>query len=98
MFECDNGNVIDYVRGENHRPHISKPLVSAIKQALNRPWEVIFIKILREANGAANSIAQRAHNLTKGLHYYQQPPVELLHILHFDKNGGTQPRLCNPTM
>lgn len=98
VFECDNGNVIDYITGENQRPHINKLLVNAVRHVMDRTQEIVFSKVLREGDKVGNALAKKAHNLTRGYHYFHQVPIKTLHILNFDRDGGTRPRFCNQNM
>lgn len=94
VIEWDNTTVVDYILGDNHNIHVQGPLVQLVKQILNRNWHVQVSKIWREGNGVADFLAKKAHQFDRGIHYFEQPHVDVIHLLDFDRNGGIRSRFC----
>ncbi|CAN1790115.1 hypothetical protein LINPERHAP1_LOCUS18713 [Linum perenne] len=54
--------------------------------------------IYREANMAADFLANAGHGLALGTTVFSVPCIELLHWLHYDLVGVGLPRLINNTL
>ncbi|CAN1784074.1 Putative ribonuclease H protein At1g65750 [Linum perenne] len=63
--------------------------------SLNRDWEVSINHIYREANSAADYLANLGHSLDLGTHVYLYPDSALLYWLRYDLLGVSTPRLIN---
>ncbi|CAN1130924.1 Putative ribonuclease H protein At1g65750 [Linum perenne] len=62
---------------------------------LNRDWEVSIHHIFREANCAADYLANLGHTLDMGLHVFSFPDSSLLYWLRYDLIGVCLPRYFN---
>ncbi|CAN0926336.1 Putative ribonuclease H protein At1g65750 [Linum grandiflorum] len=73
--------------------HQHAALVLQFTELCNRQWEVNLSHIYREANYAADYLANLGHSLTYGLHLFDSPDRGLSHWLHYDLIGISLPRL-----
>ncbi|CAN0876382.1 Putative ribonuclease H protein At1g65750, partial [Linum grandiflorum] len=63
------------------------------KELCSRQWEVHLSHIYREANIAADYLANLGHSLSFGMHIFDFPDQGLSHWLHYDVIGVSLPRL-----
>ncbi|CAN0898133.1 Putative ribonuclease H protein At1g65750 [Linum grandiflorum] len=63
------------------------------RELCSRQWEVRLSHIYREANNAADYLANLGHSLSYGLHFFDSPDRCLSHWLHYDIIGVSLPRL-----
>ncbi|KAL9417260.1 hypothetical protein AB3S75_040274 [Citrus x aurantiifolia] len=68
-------------------------VVVAIRELISRNWQVVITHIYREANSAADFMANMAHTYPQGLHLFSSPPVGIFSIIVQDLFGVTKPRL-----
>ncbi|CAN1848082.1 hypothetical protein LINPERHAP1_LOCUS38791 [Linum perenne] len=62
---------------------------------MSRPWEVTIEHIYREANFAANYLANSGHELDIGTVVFSSPCNGLLEWIHYDLLGVCLPRPIN---
>ncbi|KAK9026501.1 hypothetical protein V6N11_039339 [Hibiscus sabdariffa] len=62
-------------------------LVRAISALVDRSWFIDFLRILHEANFAANHLAKLNTSEDGVCRIFTDPPQSLLHILNWDLNG-----------
>ncbi|CAN0876636.1 Putative ribonuclease H protein At1g65750, partial [Linum grandiflorum] len=72
--------------------HQHTALVLRFKELCNRQWEVHLSHIYREANNAADYLANLDHSLSYGLHFFDSPDRGLSHWLHYVLIGVSLPR------
>ena len=68
------------------------PLIQAIKDYLNLDWQVSLSHIYREANFAADYMANLAFSIPLGLIVYPTPPLGVRSFLFHDSYGISYPR------
>ncbi|CAN1165012.1 Putative ribonuclease H protein At1g65750 [Linum perenne] len=85
-------SILAKVDNLNHR-HAS--LVEQFHALKNRDWEVSIHHIFREANCAADYLANLGHTLDMGLHVFSFPDSSLLYWLRYDLIGVCLPRYFN---
>ncbi|KAL9438044.1 hypothetical protein AB3S75_023834 [Citrus x aurantiifolia] len=68
------------------------PLIQAIKDYLNLDWQVSLSHIYREANFAADYMANFAFSIPLGLIVYPTPPLGVRSFLFHDSYGISYPR------
>ncbi|CAN0918177.1 Putative ribonuclease H protein At1g65750, partial [Linum grandiflorum] len=73
--------------------HQHAALALQFKELCSRHWEVHLSHIYREANNAADYLANLGHSLLYGLHIFDSPYRGLSHWLHYDSIGVSLPRL-----
>ncbi|CAN0847508.1 Putative ribonuclease H protein At1g65750 [Linum grandiflorum] len=71
--------------------HQHAALVLQFKELCSRQWEVHLSHIYREANNAADYLANLGHSLSYGLHLFDSPDRGLSHWLHYDLIGVSLP-------
>ena len=73
-------------------PNAFYAIVAAIRDLLTRNWQISIKHIFREANSAADFMANLAHSVPHGLYFFTSPPVGIYSIMLQDMFGVTQPR------
>ncbi|CAN0870121.1 Putative ribonuclease H protein At1g65750 [Linum grandiflorum] len=69
------------------------PTKAAAAGGVIRNWEVNLSHIYREANNAADYLANFGHSLNYGLHIFDTPDRDLSHWIYYDLVGVSLPRL-----
>ncbi|GLT51765.1 hypothetical protein SLA2020_251510 [Shorea laevis] len=77
--------------GATHRDPYGN-LVSRCRALLHRDWNCELQHIFREANNCADTMASRFYHLSKGWHFFEEPPGEVLQRLSEDLLGVCRPR------
>ncbi|CAN1763773.1 Putative ribonuclease H protein At1g65750, partial [Linum perenne] len=67
-------------------------LVAEFRELCTRSWEVSLVHVFREANFAADYLANLGHSCSIGLHLYSHPDPTLAHWLRYDLFGVAAPR------
>ena len=93
LVEVDSLCVTQLVSKQVVVPNEFYALVVAIREIISRNWQVSITHIYREANSAADFMANMAHSYPHGLHLFSSPPVGIYSIIVQDLFGVTQPRL-----
>ncbi|KAH9673337.1 reverse transcriptase domain-containing protein [Citrus sinensis] len=93
LVEVDSLCVTQLVSKQVVVPNEFYALVVAIREIISRNWQVSITHIYREANSAADFMANMAHSYPHGLHLFSSPPVGIYSIIVQDLYGVTQPRL-----
>ncbi|CAN1136796.1 Putative ribonuclease H protein At1g65750 [Linum perenne] len=68
-------------------------LIEQFSEISSRDWQVSIHNIYREANCAADHLANLGHSLDLGIHVFKSPVVSLQYWLRFDLVGCCTPRL-----
>ncbi|CAN1176340.1 Putative ribonuclease H protein At1g65750 [Linum perenne] len=68
-------------------------LIEQFSELSSRNWQVSIHQIYREANCAADHLANLGHSLDLGVHLFEFPNVSLQYWLRFDLAGSCTPRL-----
>ncbi|KAH9725573.1 putative ribonuclease H protein [Citrus sinensis] len=93
LVEVDSLCVTQMISQQMVVPNVSYALVVAIRDFLNRNWQINISHIYREANSAADFMANMAHLIPHGLQLFSNPPVGIYSILSQDMYGVCQPRI-----
>ena len=92
LVEVDSLGVTQMISKQVVVPNVFHALIIAIRDLLSRNWQISISHIYREANSAADFMANMAHSAPLGLHVYSNPPVGIYSIMSQDLFGVTQPR------
>ncbi|CAN1169620.1 Putative ribonuclease H protein At1g65750 [Linum perenne] len=60
---------------------------------LRRDWEIRVRHVYREANFAADFLANQGHSLPRGSHHFDLSDSRLVHLIRYDCMGISEPRL-----
>ncbi|CAN1838684.1 Putative ribonuclease H protein At1g65750 [Linum perenne] len=72
--------------------HQHAALVAEFRELCARNWEVSLVHVFREANFAADYLANLGHSCSIGLHLFPYPDPTLAHWLRYDLFGVAAPR------
>ena len=92
LVEVDNFCITQMISKQVVVPNVFHTLIAAIRDLLSRNWQTTISHIYREANSAADFMANMAHSAPLGLHFFSNPPVGIYPIISKDLFGVTQPR------
>ena len=92
LVEVDSLGVTQMISKQVVVPNVFHALIIAIRDLLSRNWQISISHIYREANSAADFMANMAHSAPLGLHVYSNPHVGIYSIMSQDLFGVTQPR------
>ncbi|KAL9419174.1 hypothetical protein AB3S75_037017 [Citrus x aurantiifolia] len=95
LAEVDSLCVTQLISKQVVVPNEFYALVGAIREIISRNWQVVITHIYREANSAADFMANTAHSYPQGLHLFSSPPVGIFSIIVQDLLGVTKPRLIS---
>ncbi|KAL4373270.1 hypothetical protein AHAS_Ahas05G0065000 [Arachis hypogaea] len=71
------------------------PQLQQIFQRVNKPWELKFQHVYREANQSADWMAKKGCGMLMGFHFIDQPPEVIVPMLSDDVIGANVPRPIN---
>ncbi|CAN0916842.1 Putative ribonuclease H protein At1g65750 [Linum grandiflorum] len=91
--QSDSRTAIAIFANASDLDHQHAALVMQFKELCSRQWEVHLSHIYREANYAADYLANLGHSFIYGLHFLDLPDRGLSHWLHYDLIGVSLPRL-----
>ncbi|CAN0904913.1 Putative ribonuclease H protein At1g65750, partial [Linum grandiflorum] len=89
----DSRAAIAILAKDSELDHQHAALVLRFKELCNRQWEVQISHIYREANYAADYLANLGHSLSYGMHLFDSLDRGLSYWLHYDLIGVSTPRL-----
>ena len=92
-MEVDSSCVAQIISKQAAVPNAFYALVVAIRELLSKNWQVSITHIYREANSAADFMANMAHSIPVGLHLFPNQSVGIYSIISQDMFGFIQPRL-----
>ncbi|KAH9722322.1 putative ribonuclease H protein [Citrus sinensis] len=78
LVEVDSLCVTQMISQQMVVPNVSYALVVAIRDFLNRNWQINISHIYRKANSTADFMAKMAHLVPHGLQLFSNPPVALV--------------------
>ncbi|CAN1808083.1 Putative ribonuclease H protein At1g65750 [Linum perenne] len=97
-IQSDSAMAVSLLSKDSHNNHQFAALVERFKDLIARDWEVTIEHIYREANMAADFLANAGHGLELGTTVFSVHCIELLHWLHYDLVGVSIPRNINNTL
>lgn len=83
-MEVDSLYVCDLVVSVNNAPNGYYQLILSIQEMLKRDWNVNLKHIYREANFAADALANYAHSFPLGLYIFSSPPAVINPFVRHD--------------
>ncbi|KAL9437050.1 hypothetical protein AB3S75_022984 [Citrus x aurantiifolia] len=92
LVEVDSLGVTQMISKQAVVPNVFHALIVAIRDLLSRNWQTSISHVYREANSAADFMANMAHSAPLGLHVFSNPLVGIYSIMSQDLFGVTQPR------
>ncbi|CAN1165304.1 Putative ribonuclease H protein At1g65750, partial [Linum perenne] len=75
--------------------HQHKALVAEFVDLTSREWEVQLSHVYREANCAADHLANLGHSFPVGMYLFDFPDASLAHWLRYDLIGVALPRVIS---
>ena len=96
MVEVDSLCVTQLLQRRDDIHNACYPLVKGIQELLSRSWQISVKHIYREANFAADFLANFALSLPLGLHVFSNPPDGVNVWLRNDGVGIAFPRFVKP--
>ncbi|CAN0880995.1 Putative ribonuclease H protein At1g65750 [Linum grandiflorum] len=91
--QSDSRTAIAILGKDYDLDHQHAALVMQFKELYSRQWEVHLSHIYREANNAADYLANLGHSFVYEMHILDSPDRDLSHWLHYDLIGVSLPRL-----
>ncbi|CAN1154631.1 Putative ribonuclease H protein At1g65750 [Linum perenne] len=98
MIQTDLRAAVAIMTNESDRAHRHATLVEQFCSLKNREWDVLIHHVYREANFAADYLANIGHDLDLGTHVFLYPDTKLLYWLRYDLMGVYTSRLINNTL
>ncbi|CAN1761176.1 Putative ribonuclease H protein At1g65750, partial [Linum perenne] len=93
--QSDSAIAVKLLSGLHQAPHQHSNLIRNFQELMSRQWEVTIEHIYREANFAADYLANSGHDLDIGTLVISSPCNGLLDWLHYDLLGVSIPRSIN---
>ncbi|CAN0863350.1 Putative ribonuclease H protein At1g65750 [Linum grandiflorum] len=87
QVQSDSMTAISILAKDSELRHQHATLVIQFKELCSRQWEVTISHIYREANFAADYLANLGHSLPYGMHLFDSSDRGLSHWLHYDLFG-----------
>ncbi|CAN1808121.1 Putative ribonuclease H protein At1g65750, partial [Linum perenne] len=94
-IQTDSQAAVSLLCSTEGREHRHSSLVDQFSELRSRDWEVTIHHIYREANCAADYLANLGHSVDLGTHVCQFPDNTLLYWLRYDLIGVSTPRYFN---
>ncbi|CAN1293336.1 Putative ribonuclease H protein At1g65750, partial [Linum perenne] len=89
MLQMDSQAVVLQLRGEIENQFVAEIL--AFREIISRDWEVVTRHVYREANRAADFLANRGHSFALGTHEFSVSNASFGHVLLSDILGISTP-------
>ncbi|CAN0892951.1 Putative ribonuclease H protein At1g65750 [Linum grandiflorum] len=83
QVQSDSRAAIAILAKDYELDHQHEALVLHFKELHSRQWEVQLSHIYREANNAADYLANLGHSFSYRLHLFDSPDRGLSHLLHY---------------
>ncbi|CAN1199163.1 Putative ribonuclease H protein At1g65750 [Linum perenne] len=97
MIQTDSRAAVEILPNDSDLAHRHASLVEQFRSLRNRDWVISTHHVYREANFAADYLANIGHDLHLGTHVFLYPDNQLLYWLRYDLMGVSTPRLINNT-
>ncbi|CAN1148974.1 Putative ribonuclease H protein At1g65750 [Linum perenne] len=95
--QMDSRAALSLLCNEGTLDHQHSNLVLVFHELRNRPWELQLSLVYREANYAADYLANLGHSLDLGCHLFSEPDACVIDWLRYALVGVSQIRLINNT-
>ncbi|CAN1120779.1 Putative ribonuclease H protein At1g65750 [Linum perenne] len=96
-IQSDSASAIRLLTEASWQKHQHWGLVCQFQELKSRSWELTIEHIYREANSAADFIANSGHDLELGTLVFCSPCIEFLNWIRYDLVGVSLPRRVNNT-
>ncbi|KAH1129627.1 hypothetical protein J1N35_001005 [Gossypium stocksii] len=83
VLEVDNAAVVQLLNGTGQDVH--HEVVRALRELLERSWEMRVQYVYREGNMVGNCMAAPARGKGKGMQLHQSPPTQAMGLLQADE-------------
>ncbi|CAN1292475.1 Putative ribonuclease H protein At1g65750, partial [Linum perenne] len=91
--QSDSRTALDILHRETGSTSQHAALVAEFRELRSRGWEISLSHIFREANGAADHLANLGHSYDIGMYCFNCPDSPLSHWLRYDLVGVALPRV-----
>ncbi|CAN1142648.1 Putative ribonuclease H protein At1g65750 [Linum perenne] len=91
----DSQAILSLIRGDNLTDHPHGVEVAALRELIERDWEVTISHTYREGNSAADYLADLGHGFPLGVHQITSYDCNLNYFLRRDCIGISEPRLIS---
>ena len=95
LVEVDSKCIIDLLANTSNSPNNFSSVIQSIRRLFNREWHVCINHIYREANFAADFLANFAMRQPLGFHFFHNPPRGVVNYLIHDMYGNAFPRFVS---
>ena len=92
LVEVDSLCITQMISKQMVVPNAFSALLTAVRELLSRNWHTAITHIYREANSAADFMANMAHSAPLGLHVFPNPPMGIYSIISQDLFRVSKPR------
>ncbi|CAN1314140.1 Putative ribonuclease H protein At1g65750 [Linum perenne] len=92
-IQSDSSTAISLLSTDEDVNHNHASLVFEFKELRSRQWDITFTHVFREANYAADYLANLGHSLSFGIHVFSVADATLCYWLKYDLIGVAMPRL-----
>ncbi|CAN1134499.1 Putative ribonuclease H protein At1g65750 [Linum perenne] len=97
-IQTDSKAAVAMLSSPNNANNQHASIIEQFSELSSRAWQVSIHHIYREANCAADHLANFGHSLDLGCHFFNYPDVSLQYWLRFDLVGSCTSRLIRNTM
>ena len=95
QVEVDASVVISLLSQTTHTNREFSSLVNDCRSLMKNIPQVWLLHYFREANRCANTLAKFGTNIEDDFTVFESPPPFIVNLLHSNKLGLTQDRICN---
>ncbi|CAN1824564.1 Putative ribonuclease H protein At1g65750, partial [Linum perenne] len=93
IFKSDSHAAIEILKSEPRVSHQHRALVEEFHELCRRNWELAICHVYREANCAADYLANLGHSISFGFRFLMNPDSRLAYWLRYDLLGVARPRV-----
>ncbi|CAN1127155.1 Putative ribonuclease H protein At1g65750 [Linum perenne] len=94
-IQSDSEAAVKMLTTPGYSSNQHESLIQQFAELSSRNWRLSIHHIYREANFAADYMANLGHSLDLGIHFFDSPDVALQYWLRFDTIGVCTPRFIN---
>ncbi|CAN1275616.1 Putative ribonuclease H protein At1g65750 [Linum perenne] len=91
-IQTDSSTAVSTLLSTVDQTHQHFLLLLEYQDLLSRPWQVRITHVFREANQAADYMANRGHSFDFGTFFFDSPDPSLCNWLRYDQFGVALPR------
>ncbi|CAN1224348.1 Putative ribonuclease H protein At1g65750 [Linum perenne] len=94
-IQTDSSTAVSALLSTAEPTHQHFLLLLEFQDLLSRPWQIKISHVFREANQAADYMANLGHSFDFGIHFFSTPDPLLCNWLRYDHFEVAQPRLVH---